>query len=705
MRVGALAALAGGLGASTGALAGQQSVARQWNEQLLEAIRNDFARPTVHARNLFHLSVAMWDAWAAYDAVADQWLHHEKLTAPDADGDHDVDAIDIKAAREKAISFASYRILKARFAISPGADEVLPQMDALMDALGYDKDFKGTIGSNPAALGNRIAISVLALGLNDNANEAGGFGNLFYSPVNEPLLPGLAGNPQDLDGDGKANDYVLDPNRWQPLALDFFVDQNGNVIIGGYPGALSPEWGMVTPFSLNLNDLTIYPHPDPDFDWWVYHDPGPPPQLGGDGEAYYKWGFEMVSIWQSHLDPADGVLWDISPGGLGNAPIPGVEEWEEYFDRFEGGGWGKGHPVNPVTGQPYAPQLVPRGDYARILAEFWADGPDSEAPPGHWHTIANYVADHALTVKQFEGEGPVIDDLQWDVKVYLAMGGAMHDVAVSVWGIKGYYDFVRPISAIRYMCGLGQCSSPQQPSFHPLGVNLSPGFIEVVTAATTAPGQRHAHLIGNEGKIALYTWRGPDYIPDPETTIAGVGWILAENWWPYQRPTFVSPPFPGYTSGHSAYSSAGAEVLELFTGSPYFPGGLGEFVAPQNEFLVFEEGPSVNCVLQWATYDDAAEQSAQSRIWGGIHPPCDDIPSRHIGKTIGPEAFNFAKLHYGGRISCPADLNADRTINVQEMIIVILGWNSTDQDADVNLDGTVNVQDLIEVILGWGDCP
>ena len=45
----------------------QTSVARQWNEVILEAIRNDFARPTVHARNLFHTSVAMYDSWAVYD--------------------------------------------------------------------------------------------------------------------------------------------------------------------------------------------------------------------------------------------------------------------------------------------------------------------------------------------------------------------------------------------------------------------------------------------------------------------------------------------------------------------------------------------------------------------------------------------------------------------------------------------------------------
>src|SRR5687768_1564378 len=57
------------------------SVARKWDEQLLHAISLDTARPTVHARNLFHLSAAMYDAWAAYDATAAQYLHHENATA------------------------------------------------------------------------------------------------------------------------------------------------------------------------------------------------------------------------------------------------------------------------------------------------------------------------------------------------------------------------------------------------------------------------------------------------------------------------------------------------------------------------------------------------------------------------------------------------------------------------------------------------
>ena len=52
----------------------QHSVARLWNEAALHAVRNDFARPTVHARSLFHIAVAMYDAWAAYDDNAPAWL-------------------------------------------------------------------------------------------------------------------------------------------------------------------------------------------------------------------------------------------------------------------------------------------------------------------------------------------------------------------------------------------------------------------------------------------------------------------------------------------------------------------------------------------------------------------------------------------------------------------------------------------------------
>ena len=268
------------------------SVAREWNEELLEAIRRDFARPTVHARNLFHVSAAMWDAWAVYEPTARGVIYDQALSA-----------VDIEAARHEAISYAAYRLITWRFAYSPGAAETIREAKARMAELGYPADFMGTKGNSPAAVGNRIAAAYILLGLHDGSNEQNGYVNRFYETVNEPLLPDLPGNPD-----------LTDPNRWQPLALDFFEDQSGNIIVGGVPEFLSPEWGIVWPFSLRYRDLDIYRRDG--FDYWVYHDPGPPPYLGTDTETYRS-TFETVLLWSGLLDPSDGVMIDISPAARG----------------------------------------------------------------------------------------------------------------------------------------------------------------------------------------------------------------------------------------------------------------------------------------------------------------------------------------------------------------------------------------------------
>ncbi len=237
------------------------------------------------------------------------------------------------------------------------------------------------------------------------------------------------------------------------------------------------------------------------------------------------------------------------------------------------------------------------------------------------------------------GIGPELDDLEWDVKSYLALGGAMHDVAVSVWGIKSWYDYIRPVSVIRGMAELGQSSDPNAPSYDPKGLPLIPGYIELVEEDDILAGASYE----NVGDLKVKAWRGPGFVPNPFIDEAGVDWILAEFWWPYQRPSFVTPPFAGYVSGHSTFSRAAAEVLTAFTGSEFFPGGVGVFSAQQDNFLVFEDGPSRSVNLQWATYRDAADQCSLSRIWGGIHPPIDDLRGREIGRIIGQDAFALAR--------------------------------------------------------------
>jgi len=257
------------------------------------------------------------------------------------------------------------------------------------------------------------------------------------------------------------------------------------------------------------------------------------------------------------------------------------------------------------------------------------------------------VNDNEIFEKRYKGEGEILDDLEWDVKAYFVLGGAVHDAAITAWGIKGWYDYIRPISAIRYMADRGQSSDSQLPRYSVDGITPIDGLIELVQEGDALAGESGENI----DKIKLYSWRGPDFIEDPDVDVAGVGWILAENWWPYQRPSFVTPPFAGYISGHSTYSRAAAEVMTLITGDAYFPGGMGIFNMPMNEFLDFEDGPSIDLTLQWATYRDASDQCSLSRIFGGIHLPADDMPGRLIGETIGIDAFQLADQYFAGTIT------------------------------------------------------
>lgn len=588
------------------------SIARTWDEEALSAIRIDTPNPTVHARNLFHLSTAMYDAWAAYDPVAVGYVFQEKVTAPD-----------VALARREAISYAAYRLLKERYAYSRSAARTLQQLEARMRALGYDPEHESLNLWTPAGVGNTVYRMVSDQFIEDGCRQTEGYVDVpasegGYRPTNPPCVTGALGIT------------VVDPNRWQPLAITDAADQNG------FPASpiqrfLGSQWINVVPFALARGDKS---RP------WI--DPGAQPRLGGPGDAQFR--AEVVEIIRraSELTPDDGVQVDISPGSFGNNSL--------------GANNGLGHPVNPLTGQSYAPNVVKRGDFARVLAEFWADGPNSETPPGHWNTIANSVSDQLGASRRFGASGVELEPLEWDAKVYFALNAALHDAACAAWSLKRAYDGGRPIAYIRYMGQLGQSSDPNGPSYHPNGLPLVPNLIEVVTPASAASGGKHRGL--PVGRIAIRSWPGqPD---NPGSEYSGVRWVLAEGWLPYQKANFVTPSFPGYISGHSTFSRAAAEVLAAATGSPYFPSGLGRHKLAANTALTFERGPSQDIELQWATYFDAADQAGLSRLWGGIHVSADDLTGRRTGAQVGRGAWAKARQYFEGTVghAVPPQLTA-----------------------------------------------
>ena len=74
-----------------------------------------------------------------------------------------------------------------------------------------------------------------------------------------------------------------------------------------------------------------------------------------------------------------------------------------------------------------------------MIAEYWANGPRTELPPGHWDLFAQFVSvrDHHT-----------VDD---DAKMFFALTAAIHDAGVAAWGAKRVFDSVRPVTAIPFL--------------------------------------------------------------------------------------------------------------------------------------------------------------------------------------------------------------------------------------------------------------
>ena len=526
----------------------------------------------------------MWDTWAAYTPGAETYFDTPSPTTEPADR---LDAV------EESLSFAAHRLLTHRFESAVDGDESIAQFSELMERLCHDLAAEAEPGS-PAAFGIAVADAAIAFGLDDGAGESTQYLDTSYEPVNEPLV--VAGYAITMN----------DPNRWQPLELDQSETQNGQDEARGVQVFIGSQWGSVTSFALPAVDqlgITI--------------DPGPPPLLGGATEQEFKDATLEVVRYANTLGGETGqALIDISPATRGENSV--------------GANDGTGHDLNPATGMPYVANRVPLADYGRAIAEFWADGPDSETPPGHWNTLAIGASDQLPADSlRWAGEGPALSRLEWDLRLFFTLNASLHDAAVATWGSKRAYDYVRPISMIRYLGSLGE-------------LPLEPGVVELVTEETTVSGGRHQGL--PVGATVVRTWLGSPR--DATTEVSGVGWREALRWLPYQRSTFISPAFAAYVSGHSAFSRAAADVLSTATGSEFFPDGIFTHLVPAGS-LRHEEGPTVDVELQWATYGDAADEAGESRRYGGIHIAADDFAGRVLGAEVATLVWSEAQAYFG----------------------------------------------------------
>jgi len=211
-------------------------------------------------------------------------------------------------------------------------------------------------------------------------------------------------------------------------------------------------------------------------------------------------------------------------------------------------------------------------DEQKVIAEYWADGPRTVTPPGHWMLFATEVA---------KRDGMSLDK---SVQMFFMMGNAVMDAGIACWDMKRVYNTSRPITAIR--------------------ANYAGRMVRSFISPT-----------------------------------AGFGMVDGSQWLPFQSPNFITPPFPEYSSGHSTFSAAGAEVLRRFTGSDYFGSSV---TIPAGSLTIQPGVPAAPVTLSWPTFKDAADQAGMSRRYGGIHFKAGDLDSRSVGKKIGERTVEVA---------------------------------------------------------------
>jgi hypothetical protein len=138
----------------------------------------------------------------------------------------------------------------------------------------------------------------------------------------------------------------------------------------------------------------------------------------------------------------------------------------------------------------------------------------------------------------------------------------------------------------------------------------------------------------------IRAWGGP---------FRGTQTILGDNWQAYQTGAVPTPAFPEFSSGHSAFSAAAAEVLRSYTGSDAF----GDSVIVKAGTSRVEPGavPAADITLAWRTFSDAADQAGMSRRYGGIHFREGDLQSRAMGRKVGAQAWTRARTYFDGTAS------------------------------------------------------
>jgi PAP2 superfamily len=234
-----------------------------------------------------------------------------------------------------------------------------------------------------------------------------------------------------------------------------------------------------------------------------------------------------------------------------------------------------------------------------------------KAETEYWGIFGMAPAPELIEMTKFVSDA---NDLRLDddVKLFFIASNAIFDASIAAWDAKYGYDYVRPITVIRAL-GDTPISAWRPRSLLALAYNTP--------AATT------------------------DADKDSIAVPAGVGEVRAADWEPY----LPTPPFPGYISGHSAFTAAWARAMELATGKPDF-----NFSKTVRHLYVENRELAEPVTLSYPTFEAAAEEAGISRIWAGVHWPADNERGLELGRKVGENVWRRAQQFLLGSASAAA---------------------------------------------------
>lgn len=307
---------------------------------------------------------------------------------------------------------------------------------------------------------------------------------------------------------------------------------------------------------------------------------------GSEGKPYFNYvGYQPVNSPEENVD---------------------INRWQpKYFADGKGGRfapecltpyWDKVQPIALKSGDQFRPGPPPMIGSEQLekevqeVIEMQANLTDEQK------ALVEFMRDGPQSVQQaghwfkFAQEVSVRDNhtLDEDVKMYFYNQVVAMDGFIASWDSKMYYDFARPYALV--------------------------------------------HKYYEDQKIKAWGGEGK-----------GMMEIDGKQWRPYSPETFLCPPFPSYTSGHSTISGGCAEALKIWTGSDTFGSSVtlvaGAMTEPDNL------GDTV--VLEFPTFTETAEMAGISRVLGGYHIQADNVAGLELGRDVAREAWKFYKKHIG----------------------------------------------------------